>query len=368
MENYFQALGGKEALGKIVSAKKSTVSIDVNLKDTTLAESIEKMPNFSHSQYYSGTPKILTSEIYGNPQSWTLFLWKPFPTRYPKPAIPKIYIHEALFILDAYNEKRLTFLGAGTVMNIDAYTVKVKPLNSEKKPSKIYYFDKTSNLLIASRVETLPNNYIVYSDYRKINDVYFPHKNESFYTKELIASTQYKNVQFNIPMEDASFTPTETSGEPRRDKNSEYNKIEYVSNDIGNGSLDNLIQNFKGKRLIIDLWATWCGPCKFEFMKYDTELYSFLKSYNIEMLFISIDEQKKEEDWITDLRWFNLNGYHLLAGPKLVSSIRKEIYHNNPLNIPRCILVDEQGKIVFEDLGKPSGDQFKENIKKSFSQ
>jgi len=47
-------------------------------------------------------------------------------------------------------------------------------------------------------------------------------------------------------------------------------------------SVAQLLQNhFKGKRLYIDLWATWCIPCKMEFAHYNNDLYDFFNEYNI---------------------------------------------------------------------------------------
>jgi thiol-disulfide isomerase/thioredoxin len=368
VETYLKAVGGKEAVEKIVSAKTTNLWINYP-NDTTIMVSVTKVPHFMHLQSYSENPKVLTGETYTNQDGWIFCFVKPFPARHYTSARAKQSVCDARMILEAYKDKKLKFKGADKIGNIECYVIEKKDLNQQQKLSAFnYYFDKTTGLLQASApaAAVAKGTYTIYSDYRKVDGILFPFKSESYLINEHRSSMQYLEVQFNVPVDDAAFKPTEAIGEPKRDKNSEYNKVEYVKTELSEATLEEVIQNFKGKRMMIDLWATWCGPCKYEFMKYDTALYSFLNSFDIEVVFISIDEQNREDDWIADLRWFNLNGYHLRAEKKLIESIRKTIYKNEPLQIPRCILVDEQGKIVSDDIGRPSGDQFKEIIKRSF--
>jgi peroxiredoxin len=49
----------------------------------------------------------------------------------------------------------------------------------------------------------------------------------------------------------------------------------------------------KGKVVIVDFWATWCEPCKKSFPKYQ-ELYVKYKSSGLEIVAVSVDDEKKE--------------------------------------------------------------------------
>ncbi len=110
--------------------------------------------------------------------------------------------------------------------------------------------------------------------------------------------------------------------------------------------------SFKNKYIYIDLWATWCMPCRQEFLNNKT-LYSLLSQYeNLEILYISIDENKKR--WEKDLESLKLSGYHLLASQRLLDELRKEIYGSRNITIPRYILLDKDGKILNGDLPRPS--------------
>ncbi len=64
-------------------------------------------------------------------------------------------------------------------------------------------------------------------------------------------------------------------------------------------SLEDLAGHLEGKPLFIDCWATWCAPC-FEEFKHNEELTQFLKSKNIDMVYINFDGNIDEGKWLQD--------------------------------------------------------------------
>ena len=111
------------------------------------------------------------------------------------------------------------------------------------------------------------------------------------------------------------------------------------------------LNNFKGKYLYIDVWATWCGPCKVEIPYLDT-LVNELKGNNIEIISISIDEKKA--DWEEMINADKPDWLQLYAG-----SWNTEITNFFLIrSIPRFILLDREGKIIDANAARPS-----ENIK-----
>lgn len=112
----------------------------------------------------------------------------------------------------------------------------------------------------------------------------------------------------------------------------------------GTTSLDDL----KGKYVYIDLWATWCGPCKEEI----PALKEVEKAYhgkNIAFVSISIDRKDKYEAWKAMIAEKELTGIQLYA-----SEDQKFMNDYKVSGIPRFILIDPTGTVVNADAPRPS--------------
>lgn len=106
------------------------------------------------------------------------------------------------------------------------------------------------------------------------------------------------------------------------------------------------LKDFKGKYLYIDMWATWCGPCKRE-MPYLKELENKMEGKNITFLGLSIDEDKVA--WEKMVKSGELSGVQLLLGR---GSRFQRDYNIN--GIPHFILIDPDGKIINPKAVRPS--------------
>ena len=113
---------------------------------------------------------------------------------------------------------------------------------------------------------------------------------------------------------------------------------------------------FKGKRIFVDLWATWCAPCVEEFT-YKVQLDSLLKIHKITPVFLSLDLD--ENRWIQFIDRKKLTGYHFLLSNNdtLITDIRRIAGYSNPklpMSLPHYIYMDEQGNIIEKDAPRPS--------------
>lgn len=108
-----------------------------------------------------------------------------------------------------------------------------------------------------------------------------------------------------------------------------------------------LLSSFKGKYLLIDFWASWCGPCRAENPNV-VRAYSEFKDKNFAILGVSLDKDK--DAWQQAVKEDKL-AWSQVSDLKYWNSKAVEIYKFE--GIPFNVLVDPQGKIIGQELRGP---------------
>ena len=122
--------------------------------------------------------------------------------------------------------------------------------------------------------------------------------------------------------------------------------FDYENHKGGKTSLESL----KGKYVYIDVWATWCGPCRAE-IPHLKKVEAAYHEKNIEFVSISIVKMKDHEKWTKFVTEKELGGIQLFADNDWNSQFVKDYQING---IPRFILVGPNGEIVSADAPRPS--------------
>lgn len=104
------------------------------------------------------------------------------------------------------------------------------------------------------------------------------------------------------------------------------------------------LSSFRGKYVLVDFWASWCGPCRKENPNV-VKLYNKYKGEKFEILGVSLD--KKKEDWIKAIQKDQLTWVHV-SDLKFWYSQAAEDYEVE--SIPATFLIDPNGVIIAKNL------------------
>ena len=126
------------------------------------------------------------------------------------------------------------------------------------------------------------------------------------------------------------------------------------------------LSDLKGKYVYVDVWATWCGPCKVE-IPYLKELEAEYHDKNIAFVSMSIDDDKRHKGswetahaaWKKFVEARELTGIQIYAPKGWESDFVKAFKVGNS-GIPRFILIDPEGNVVDPSAPRPSNPRLKE--------
>lgn len=252
------------------------------------------------------------------------FIYTPRVAQPSKEERPEFYNH--LQVDGKYCDTRVLQLGDG-MRRVSLYTQFV---NWEKYGigNKDSYLERALNNICN---DTLKGLYLVNS-LGRYKDLKSLHTGMEPYMKYLLtdsAKARYLRYESSV----ASFSKGEVA----------YN-FEYP--DINDKKLS--FSDLKGKVVLVDAWATWCGPCKAQ-IPHLKKLEEELKDQNIAFVSISVDEEKDHQKWKDFVNTEKLGGIQLFA--KGWSEFAA-YYKINA--IPRFLVFDQDGKIVSVDAPRPS--------------
>jgi peroxiredoxin len=106
------------------------------------------------------------------------------------------------------------------------------------------------------------------------------------------------------------------------------------------------LSSFRGKYVLVDFWASWCGPCRRENPNV-VQAFNQFKNKNFTILGVSLDRPGQKENWIKAIKEDNLTWTHI-SDLKFWQSEVVPVYQLN--SIPFNVLVDPGGKVVAENL------------------
>jgi thiol-disulfide isomerase/thioredoxin len=132
-------------------------------------------------------------------------------------------------------------------------------------------------------------------------------------------------------------------------ENREFDKLVLKSSedlaDLSEGEalLKKILEPYKGKFVLLDIWGTWCSPCK-EALSHSTEEYTRLKDYDIEFLYLA--NNSPQESWENVIKEYNVSGdnvahYNLPAEQQAAIERHLDVH-----SFPTYKLFDREGNLL----------------------
>ena len=124
----------------------------------------------------------------------------------------------------------------------------------------------------------------------------------------------------------------------------------FVQNDMSGKPVE--LKSLRGKYVLVDFWASWCGPCRMENPNL-VNAYQKFKAKNFTVLGVSLDRDKNK--WAQAIAEDNLTWTHV-SDLGFWNNAAAKLYKVQ--SIPQNFLLDPQGKIIGKNLRGPALDEF----------
>jgi thiol-disulfide isomerase/thioredoxin len=143
-----------------------------------------------------------------------------------------------------------------------------------------------------------------------------------------------------------SLQNSQNSGTSTYGKAQDFTLVDLEGNEVS-------LSDFKGKKVFLNFWATWCPPCKDEMPEIE-KVYQETKDSDLVILAVEIGEP-----FDTVKNFIDDNKY----GFKVLLDLEQSVSTNYEISaIPTSFFIDDEGNIVSKRVGGMTYDEMKEYI------
>lgn len=129
-------------------------------------------------------------------------------------------------------------------------------------------------------------------------------------------------------------------------------RMDFVLKDMNGADVD--MQSFKGKIVLLNFWATWCGPCKAEI----PSLVELQTEYAEDLVVLGLSIDDPADKLLPYAAEYKMNYPVLVGGREDVQEAFGPLF-----GVPVSVIIDRDGKIAMKHSGMASKEQLERQIK-----
>lgn len=128
------------------------------------------------------------------------------------------------------------------------------------------------------------------------------------------------------------------------------NKMVFIEKGEQFKTFEEVINQFKGKTVLIDMWGTWCSPCRKEIAEHSQAIHEYFKDKDILFLYIANHDSHNPENWKKIISYQSIEGSHILASETLTKDIMSK---SKGTGFPTYIILKKDGSYELSKAGYP---------------
>ncbi len=218
--------------------------------------------------------------------------------------------------------------------------------NTDEEKGKLLFYDDMENLM----QEKIVNKYFSGKTAEFEYAVLFENAMDEHNPKNVVTifnrfKKRYPASEYISEFQPAIDTIIKKESQPLGEK-----MIFAADNGSKINTLNQLIELNKGKTVLVDMWGTWCGPCREEIENNSGAIKAHFKDKGLNYVYVANFDTNNEKNWKRLIAYFHMDGTHVLANDDLNKDIMGKIKGEG---YPTYFIIKKDGTYELSKAGYP---------------
>lgn len=129
---------------------------------------------------------------------------------------------------------------------------------------------------------------------------------------------------------------------------SQLDGLTFQEKEISGDFFSTLISKYPGKVIYVDLWATWCGPCRKEFL-HTPEIHEYFEDKSV--VFVNLCLSSDKSEWINTVKNLKVKGENYYFNKAQTEILRTKLKYKG---LPTYLVIDKNGNLISQSAPRPS--------------